>query len=146
MSTCFRWRISQPDVHAHPHTSTSALAKRTISALIARAALRISLISISSPRSSNSLQKLYQSVTFIWSNYYVDVRLLNVSPTWRACMSPYIDFCSGTDVDRWGGDASSPLFCVGGQHRNCPPTFQFRKIAGHIAWFTTPLLKAATEN
>ena len=30
------------------------------------------------------------------------------------------------------GDAS-PTFQAGGQHRNYPPTFQFRKIAGHVA-------------
>ena len=42
---------------------------------------------------------------------------------------------AGTGVGRWGtGDASPPHFSGrGGQHRNCPPTFQFRKIAKHIA-------------
>ena len=71
---------NQPDVHACPHTSTSALAIRTTSALIARAALvittisaltaraalRISVISVSLPRSSKSLKKEHNlSVTFI---------------------------------------------------------------------------------
>ena len=39
-----------------------------------------------------------------------------------------------TGVDQWGtGGDAPPLFRVGGQHRNCPPTFQFRKMAGHVA-------------
>ena len=37
------------------------------------------------------------------------------------------------------GGRVPPLFSVGGQHRNCPPTFQLRKIARHIALLTTPL-------
>ena len=47
------------------NTSISALAIRPTSALNARVALRVSLISISPPRSSKSLKKLYHSVTFI---------------------------------------------------------------------------------
>ena len=32
------------------------------------------------------------------------------------------------------GGRVPPLSSVGGQHSNCPsPTFQFRKIAGHVA-------------
>ena len=42
--------------------------------------------------------------------------------------------CTCTGVDRWGtGGRVPPLFRAGGQHSNCPPTFQFRKIARHIA-------------
>ena len=100
MSTCVRWTYRQPDVHACPHTLTSALAKKTTSALIARAALRVSLISIPPPRSSACIaQKLYQSVTFIWRNYYVDMRSLNISPTGRACMSPHVHDCSDNKDD-----------------------------------------------
>ena len=40
-----------------------------------------------------------------------------------------------TGADRLGTREGRvpPLFSVEGQHRNCPPIFQFRKIAGHIA-------------
>ena len=32
-----------------------------------------------------------------------------------------------------GADASPHFSEWAGQHRNCPPTFQFRKMAGHVA-------------
>ena len=41
MSLCVRWKYRQPDAYAHPHTTTSALAIRIVSAVIARAALAI---------------------------------------------------------------------------------------------------------
>ena len=54
------------------------------------------------------------------------------------------DYCyTQTSMGGGWGDAS-PTFQGRGQHRNCPPTFHFRKIARHIAWLNTPLSKAAT--
>ena len=64
-------------------------------AFIAIAALRVAVISISRLRSSKSLQ----IVTFIWSNYYVVVRSLKISPAGRVCTFPYIHFWSGSNAD-----------------------------------------------
>ena len=44
-----------------------------------------------------------------------------------------------------GGDASHPLFRVGGQHRNCPPHFLFqKKCEAYSLTQHASLLKAAT--
>ena len=73
----------------------SALAIRIFFALIARAALRIYIIIVSTLRSPKSVKERYQGVMCIWNNHYVDMCSLNISPTGRACKLLSFDFCSG---------------------------------------------------
>ena len=62
-------------------------------------------------------------------------------------VTPLVCMCVCTGVDRWGtgGDASPPLFRVGGQHRNCPPHFSVQKnCEAYSLTQHSSLLKAAT--
>ena len=58
-----------------------------------------------------------------------------LSDWFRKLLEEYdcVDVHARASIGGGRGDAFPPLFRVGGQHRNCPPTFQFRKIARHIA-------------
>ena len=98
MSTCVHWKYRQPDAHAHHHQLISALAIRIVSALIARATLRIDLIAVPSPRSPKSVKKRCQGVICISNIDYVDMCSLKISPTGRGCISPSIHFCSGNKI------------------------------------------------